>query len=431
MKRVLVFVFFVFLAVPCFGAWTVRYVVPGGAGAKDGTTEAKAWDITDALTYCAANTCADFQINVKAGLYTLAADLTFGGYAATVPSTTAPIWWRGYKTTIGDLDDIVTLTRVQQTDLPRIYADTVSDQVIISGVHQTFTGIAFSGVTTDADGLLSITGGNIRFVGCQLENTQANSASNVFRAKTAGPVNFYYCRIKATTTAAINARMDITGAMDHCWITGGIIGLQLGAYSTLSHCVLDGYTTTGISCAAAAGLFTIDFCNFYGTTSTAISIGTVPTTGHVSITNCLFSGLTGAGTAMTTAISAASATNGVTAWSNQFWNVTTRQINLAENADVSDMSAAMKISSASAFPWTTGGSDYNLVAGASARNTAAPLALPFMSTDAGGSPGTGYSDIGALRHVDPSSTGGANFISSLMWFAPIPFAALIVFRKRR
>src|SRR5688572_31804779 len=81
-------------------AWTERYVSVAGGGAHDGTSEADAWTLADAIAAYGTGQ----RINVKAGTY---ANTTTGRTFATAGTTTAPIWWRGYNTTIGDLDDVV------------------------------------------------------------------------------------------------------------------------------------------------------------------------------------------------------------------------------------------------------------------------------------------------------------------------------------
>ena len=75
-------------------AITEKYVTTTGAGAHDGTSEANAWSLTEAIAAAAAGN----RVNVKAGTYTLGAGATFP--AGTVA---APIIWRGYSSTIGDL----------------------------------------------------------------------------------------------------------------------------------------------------------------------------------------------------------------------------------------------------------------------------------------------------------------------------------------
>lgn len=73
---------------------TVRYVTVSGAGAHNGTSEANAWTLTEAL----ANDAPNMTIYVKAGNYG-ATNYTF----STSGTSGNPIKFIGYKTTPGDL----------------------------------------------------------------------------------------------------------------------------------------------------------------------------------------------------------------------------------------------------------------------------------------------------------------------------------------
>lgn len=76
-------------------AWTERYVTAGAAGGGDGSS-GNPWTLAEAF----ANAAAGDRVNIQSdATYTLAADLTM----ANVGSVTAPIWFRGYNSTIGDL----------------------------------------------------------------------------------------------------------------------------------------------------------------------------------------------------------------------------------------------------------------------------------------------------------------------------------------
>lgn len=76
-------------------AYTERYVSTAGGGAHDGTTEADAWTFAEAI---AAVPGAGVRVNVKG-------NHTTGSVAFTAGTSAAFAIWRGYLTTIGDLDD--------------------------------------------------------------------------------------------------------------------------------------------------------------------------------------------------------------------------------------------------------------------------------------------------------------------------------------
>lgn len=79
-------------------AYTEAYISPAGAGAHDGSSEANAWTLEEAI---AAPIAAGARGNVKVGTHTLTA-------ARTLPSGTTenPIEFRGYNSAIGDLDSV-------------------------------------------------------------------------------------------------------------------------------------------------------------------------------------------------------------------------------------------------------------------------------------------------------------------------------------
>lgn len=74
--------------------YTEKYVTVTGAGAHDGSDEANAWTLAEAVAAAAAGD----RVNIKAGTYALTGNVTLPG-----GTVVAPICWRGYYSTIGDL----------------------------------------------------------------------------------------------------------------------------------------------------------------------------------------------------------------------------------------------------------------------------------------------------------------------------------------
>jgi hypothetical protein len=146
-------------------AFTERYASVAGAGAHDGTSEANAWTMAEAIT---SGTTAGTRVNFKAGSYSQG--------AATIPSGTvsAQIAWRGYNSAIGDLD---TLGRssdgtINVTNFPVL---TITGTLVLGNfqVLQNF----------DVTGALSSTllGGaandNWSVIRCKITNTQNNASA--------------------------------------------------------------------------------------------------------------------------------------------------------------------------------------------------------------------------------------------------------------
>lgn len=376
-------------------AWNEKYVSVAGAGAHNGTSEANAWTLAEAV----AAVAADDRVNVIKGTYTLAADLTF----ATAGTTTQPIWWRGYSTVIGDLDSAGG-SRVGNTNLPLIDADTNTDQIIISGAHQIFSNIAITSICQDAGGAVNCTGGNIRLIRCSIINTGANSAARALSVATAGSVQAIGCYLKATTTAATAVLNSQVFVMHGGVIFGGIIGLNAQAQTTVSKAIIYGFTTSGVKTESAANVVRLSDCSLFGDKDTRATNGvlvtTIPTSGQVVLDNCIVG-------FATNGVNAASATNGVTVINTHFYDCTNNLVNLAQNADVTtagELGTALFNFDNDTDPWVAKATgNFSLAAGNTAdKGTAYPGAFEAAAAAA---LCTGTPDIGA---VQSAAAGGGS-----------------------
>ena len=91
-------------------AFVEKYVTVNGGGLHDGSSEANAWTIAEAN----ANMSVGDRLNVKAGSYTMPSSFS----AWPTGTSTSPCSMRGYKTTIGDLDNAQLSQLVDVTDMP-------------------------------------------------------------------------------------------------------------------------------------------------------------------------------------------------------------------------------------------------------------------------------------------------------------------------
>src|SRR3712207_3595128 len=126
-------------------AFTERYVRADAPGGGDGTTDSNAganaaWTLAEAIT----NVAAGHRVNVKAGTY---ATTTTARTMSTAGTTTAPIWWRGYKTTPGDMDGTVSHgTFASGAEIPVFTFTTAA--LTFSGAHQIVANIDVQGART-------------------------------------------------------------------------------------------------------------------------------------------------------------------------------------------------------------------------------------------------------------------------------------------
>jgi len=376
-------------------AWSEKYVSVAGGGAHDGSSEANAWTLAEAI----AGVAAGDRCNVIAGTYTYGASVLF----ATAGTTTAPIWWRGYKTTPGDLD-VAGGSRVPATDLPLISLTDVAYQIISAGAHQIFSNLAVTSICTTVSGAWNASGGNQRFIRCQIENTQA--ATHARAISTVGPTLLVGCFLKVTTTSAFCVSVGGFTKLIGCQMVGGITGISAGEYTFVSDSTISGFATNGITFSTATRFCLFDHMTIYAAATNCVLVSVAPTTGALIMSNCIFGGCTN-GINNNTGVD----TNGVTLISNQFYACTNNIIRLTEQADVTaDLTASTFNIDNDTDPWVDKASaNFNLASGAVAKSTAFPGAFD----DPSGTPiMTGYPDIGAVRHIDPSSGTTISVVTS-------------------
>ncbi len=396
-------------------------------GAGEATLKvAGAWASSAIVTslFVSGTTTIPIRVDWKAGTYN--PDATSRAFALA-GTTLLPIWWRGYETSIGDLDD-GTHARVAGTNLPLITFST--GQMTVAGAHQIFSNLAITSACVTTNGAVSLTGGNIRFFRSSITNSANNILARALSTLTVGPCHFYGMKLTAHTAAAQAFNISTITSCVGITVTGGVVGIGIGNSTALDRCVVKNWATTGISVGLGSIPIFISQCNIYAPTGTnGILINPIPTTGHVTISNTIISG---GASALTNGInnSTGGNTNGVSLLIVHFSNVTNHIVGLAENADYnSDLGVAGYLLDNDTFPWTST-TDFTLAAGnAVDKSSGFPGAFE-------GETFIGYPDIGAVRHVDPASTGGAMFISQiknsrfLPWSLPILVGVFLVVRRK-
>jgi hypothetical protein len=239
-------------------AFTERYVSVDGAGDRNGTTEGHAWTLADMIS---AAPGTGVRVNIKAGSYSAGTTTWSGGAAA------APVVYRGYSATIGDLDGA---TRTAAGPL-----DTTGFPVITcTGVHTigAFSVFQNLSVTGAVNGYLmgSATNDNIAFVNVKVLNTNASSSARAISIDDG--------------LTLINCDMECSGAGHGIVVTGD---LRVHAVNTR----FKGVSTSAL--LDVEGNSVIESCVFNGMGKSSGNIGiSVGAAGWVAVTNSTFYNLT-------------------------------------------------------------------------------------------------------------------------------------------
>lgn len=268
-------------------ALTERYVSVAGAGAHDGTSEANAWTLAEAL----AAAVAGQRVNVKKGNYTLAANWT--GPAGTVAN---PVVWRGYNTTIGDLSDVATIQNpntlaLTTTNFPVIdgaasWSITPGNYTLLEAIkttHAAFVGSAvnlsgtcvharlcsFNVTGNGSGGRTALAGNGNSMMFCEIlqTNTGANLTGSLFISAAAV---VYGCLVKAALTTANSAAI--------------VVG---GSNVTISHCIAYSASTNAIYCSTTNPVMFVCDSTLYAPSGVCVALANVASTTAISIVNCM------------------------------------------------------------------------------------------------------------------------------------------------
>lgn len=186
-------------------AWTERYVRADAAGGGDGTTDANS-GANGAYTLAEANaitTPNGIRFNVKAGTYSLGAAITFSQSI----SADSAVWWRGFNSTPGDLDD-----ELDYANLPFIDTESGSNRAIsFNAANYWLSNLRFKGAVSTAAGGTQVSAA-VFFWNCRFENHSAQYA--VSTNGTGDRTIFYHCSASATErgiSAITNAEIIVVG----------------------------------------------------------------------------------------------------------------------------------------------------------------------------------------------------------------------------
>jgi hypothetical protein len=361
-------------------AWTERYVRADAAGGGDGTTDANsggtgAWTLAEAITSVAAG----HRVNVRAGTY---ANTTTTRTFANAGTTTAPIWWRGFTSTAGDLDTEPTSARTPGTDQPHFTFTT--GRVVVSGAYQMMTNIAITCTGAVANNALSVTGGTFKGHRLRVDNQNADVSSRALGVSSTGGNDFSACYFKATSSSDV-ANVTQPGTYSGCVFEGGSDGLDTSGNTAVYQCVFNNNGNAGINLTSTVMLVALN-CSFYSPASAGILLGSLPASATLHlIANCIFSDCGDYGIKNTSGANTAN----IQRVGNLFYNNT----NGTESGFGDMPSLAQQTDSSS--PFTSAGTDFSLASTSNAKSKGVPGLFENQSY-------TSAVDIGAVQIVEPT-----------------------------
>ena len=353
-------------------AWNEKYCTPTGAGAHDGSSEANAWTLLEAE----AGAVAGDRVNVKAGTHALGTtSLTFDVDA----TTTQPIWWRGYATTIGDLDDD------DATAKPLVEFTGTTARASLSGDHHRFSNLSFKAATT-AGACFTVTSAALasEFGRCRFEATAANSASRAFTDS--GRATATRCWFKSTSSAIVVILGPDARFLGNR-VEGGLDGVQAGVSATILFNVISGCARYGVDASAVDSVIVNN--SIYGCTTAGINFTTLSAASPTLVANNVIEGCPEG-----VRNSSGTATNFIKRLANSYYNCTTaNEVGFGDTVDP-------EILTESASPFTAAGSaDFTLLSTATSKASGVPGRFENSSF-------TGYLDRGAVQRQEAG--GGAS-----------------------
>lgn len=367
-------------------AWTERYVRADAAGSGDGTTDTNsgangAWTLAEGI----ANAAAGYRMNVRAGTY---ANTTTDRTFSAAGTTGAPIWWRGFTSTPGDLDARPTVPRTVGTDIPHITFST--GVATFSGAHQIVSGLSFLVTGAIAASAVNATGGHYHFQRCRFEHQYAHSNARAFRHASFGNLALVECYAKATSSARVLFLDDQRAMVWGCYIEGGLDGLwQFNGALQAYFNIFDSQASNAIT-----NLSTNPGQVFGNTIYNPAGHGVVFTPASTemgAIANNLFHTVTGSG--KNGIYGGASSVSNVRRWGNAYYNVTTPEAGVGDSPDFD------RVTLGSDPLEDAANGDFRMKTSAGSYQTASPGLFEGLSVRS-------YGSIGSMIPDAPAGGGG-------------------------
>lgn len=360
-------------------AFVEKYVTVSGGGLHDGSSEANAWTLDEAY----ANYAAGDRVNIKAGTYTITQSMIAWTNGT---SQSAPISLRGYKTTIGDMDEKPTSQIVAGTDIPEIQITNVSYYIQFNIANYcSIENISFK-ATVDRPAVY--TGGiaNI-YKRCRFISTVRTAGTNPVISTVERNQQFIDCYFQGSGSG--NQRITKSSYIFISCVFEDFNSIECEQFNVrFSSCVFKDFTGNAIIFKGSQnGLIPIDGCTFYNITGDAVSVTTSnsPLYSYLTIRNNVFHTI--GGDALK---NFSTSEHQLVSDNNLFYNVTGSSF----ANDGFSMSRNELLDTSDPFTDAAGG-DYSLVSGSNGYNAAQPSF--FAGQDYGS-----RRDIGAIQHANPS-----------------------------
>lgn len=364
-------------------AWTERYVTATAGGGGDGSSGSP-WTLAEAV----ANVSAGDRVNVKAGTYSNGASSLM--FTVTAGTDASPIWWRGYNSTIGDLDGRPLSQLTPGTDMP-LSTHTTGRHYTNKG-FQWFSNIEFRATdqVSGAAGAFQSGASNLKFIRCRFDNSSTYASTHSFYG--GGNNELIECHFKRqeNTSGNDNVLGSSKNRFISCIFEGGDEGLKAanGNDTYIVDCLFKSCGSHLLTFGATSYI-SINNCTFYDAGSSCIySTGTGSS---ALITNSYFH----TAGAYAIDVNAGTGTSKVALYGNCYYDdsfTTARKRGITESQDLFAV-----VDSADEFVDKASG-DFTLKSSSNGYASTILLEKDGPST---------YGDIGAIQHQDAG--GGAKF----------------------
>ena len=238
-------------------AWTERFVDAAASGGGTGTSAGDPWTLAEAIS----NGTGGMRINIKTGSYSL----TGTNNVSPTTSASSPLYWRGYKTTLGDLDGVLNSNPTDSTDIPFIQNDY---RILFNSAYMKFSGLSFSN-SASTQPVVFFLGNNYTIKNSRFRNSNSSISAELINGQ--GRDNHFYsnCEFSIAGTTSINfIDCDIGQSFDSCVFSSDIqltasqgTAINQGRHLVFSRCLFKNLGVA-IEVSISGANYMITHCTF-------------------------------------------------------------------------------------------------------------------------------------------------------------------------